>query len=163
MESISSLETRKSSSTCLKFKEIFSKKRWRKNWEKWSTKGKSSGLIRKGTLSSLIVPLFTCILSEQKLEIRRDYSVLKGEKILPLTEPTICSTDLASGHPNSCLTACYHPLYKIPCIYPTLHHLCLKNRTSFFFFKTNTYYRANHLSHGLRAILSSLCNIGFSS
>ena len=92
------------------------------NWEKWSTKGKSSVLIRKSTLSSLIAPLFICILSEQKPEIRTDCSVLSGEKkILPLTEPTICSTDIASDDPNNCLTACYHPLYKSPAF--TLHYI----------------------------------------
>lgn len=142
------------------------------NWEKWSinqyislgTKGKSSGLVSESFPSSLKAQLSTCILSEQKPEIRTDCRVLsREEQILPLSEPTTYSTDLtvASRHPNNLLTVCYSLLYMtVPCHFPTSHHPCLENITSsFFFLKAHTYYRSNPLSCGLRAVLSPLCNI----
>lgn len=104
------------------------------NWEKWSinqyislgTKGKSSGLVSESFPSSLKARLSTCILSEQKPEIRTDCRVLsREEQILPLSEPTTYFTDLtvASRHPNNLLTVCYSLLYMTLCPVIFLHHI----------------------------------------
>ena len=132
------------------------------NWEKWSTKGKSSRLIRKGTLSSLKAPLFTCILSEQKPEIRTDCSVLSEEKkLLPLTEPTICSTDIASDHPNNCLTTCYHPLYKSPVF--TLRYITSVWKIGLPSSSKLILTIDQIVCHMVSELFYLLCNIGFSS